>query len=52
MTTLREEARKQLPMLGYNTGQISVDILEAPVAAQSWFVLNRSIDIIEARAGR
>jgi len=45
---LPEEARKQLHTLGYNTGQMSVDIFEAPAAAQSWFVLNRIKDIVEA----
>ena len=49
---LPEEARKQLHTLGYNTGQMSVDIFEAPAAAQSWFVLNRIKDIVEAEGGQ
>jgi 2-iminobutanoate/2-iminopropanoate deaminase len=38
---LPESARTDLRALGYDTGQLSVDIFEAPIAAQSWFVLNR-----------
>ena len=34
-------ARTELASLGYHTGQMSVDVFEAPIAAQSWFVLNR-----------
>ena len=49
---LPEEARKQLHTLGYNTGQMSVDIFEAPAEAQSWFLLNRIKDIIEAMGGQ
>ena len=32
---------EQLKSLGYATGQMSVDIYEAPAVAQSWFVLER-----------
>ena len=49
---LPDEARRQLQMLGYNTGQMSVDIFEAPAAAQSWFVLNRIKDIVEEEGGQ
>ena len=45
-------AQSQLQTLGYNTGQMSVDIFEAPAAAQSWFVLNRIKDIVEAEGGQ
>jgi 2-iminobutanoate/2-iminopropanoate deaminase len=38
---LPAHARAELRTLGYDTGQLSVDILEAPIVAQSWFVLNR-----------
>ena len=31
----------ELASLGYATGQMSVDVFEAPIAAQSWFVLDR-----------
>jgi 2-iminobutanoate/2-iminopropanoate deaminase len=34
-------ARAELRSLGYDTGQMSVDIFEAPMVAQSWFVLSR-----------
>ena len=46
------EAQTQLQTLGYNTGQMSVDIFEAPAAAQSWFVLNCIKDIVEAEGGQ
>jgi enamine deaminase RidA (YjgF/YER057c/UK114 family) len=35
------EARMQLQELGYDTGQMSVDVFEAPIVSQSWFVLDR-----------
>jgi 2-iminobutanoate/2-iminopropanoate deaminase len=38
---LPEAARAELRRLGYDTGQLSVDIYEAPIVAQSWFVLDR-----------
>ena len=34
-------ARSALQGLGYATGQMSVDVFEAPIVAQSWFVLER-----------
>lgn len=34
-------ARQALAALGYVTGQLSVDTIEAPIVAQSWFVLER-----------
>ena len=49
---LPEVARNQLKTLGYNTGQMSVDIFEAPAAAQSWFVLNSIKNIVEAEGGQ
>ena len=45
-------AQNQLQSLGYVTGQMSLDIFEAPAAAQSWFVLNRIKDIVEAEGGQ
>ena len=45
-------AQNQLQSLGYVTGQMSVDIFEAPAVAQSWFVLNRIKDIVEAEGGQ
>lgn len=38
---LPAEARADLRRLGYDTGQLSVDVFEAPIVAQSWFVLSR-----------
>lgn len=38
---LPEAAQAALRGLGYATGQMSVDVFEAPVVAQSWFVLDR-----------
>ena len=37
--------REQLRSLGFDTGQMSVDIFEAPIVAQSWFVLDRIREI-------
>ncbi len=34
-------ARQELAGLGYDTGQVSVDAFEAPIAAQSWAVLHQ-----------
>ena len=45
-----EEARNGLRSLGYVTGQMSVDVFEAPIVAQSWFVLER-IRLIAAEHG-
>ena len=49
---LPQHALKDLKPLGYVTGQISVDIFEAPAVAQSWFVLNRIREIVEAEGGQ
>ena len=38
---LPAHAREQLRTLGYDTGQMTVDLYEAPAVAQSWFVLER-----------
>lgn len=38
---LPAHAREQLRALGYDTGQMTVDVYEAPIVAQSWFVLDR-----------
>ena len=38
---LPASAREQLRSLGYDTGQMTVDVYEAPIVAQSWFVLDR-----------
>jgi enamine deaminase RidA (YjgF/YER057c/UK114 family) len=49
---LPAEGKNQLQTLGYNTGQMSVDIFEAPAAAQSWFVLSSIKRIVEAEGGQ
>lgn len=38
---LPDHATQALRSIGYVTGQMSVDIYEAPAVAQSWFVLER-----------
>ena len=49
---LPSAAQTQLQALGYVTGQMSVDIFEAPAVAQSWFVLNSIKNIVEAEGGQ
>lgn len=44
---LPPHAREQLRGIGYDTGQMTVDIYEAPAVAQSWFVLDRIRQIAE-----
>ena len=51
-TDLPLDAQTQLKTLGYVTGQMSVDIFEAPAVAQSWFVLNSIKNIVEAEGGQ
>ena len=46
-----EEARTALQGVGYATGQMSVDIFEAPIVAQSWFVLERIRQIAAEHGG-
>ena len=46
-----EEARTALQAVGYATGQMSVDIFEAPIVAQSWFVLERIRQIAAEHGG-
>ena len=40
-----------LKPLGYVTGQLSVDVYEAPIVAQSWFVLDRVRQLAEEMGG-
>lgn len=47
---LPPEALPALRALGFATGQMSVDIFEAPIVAQSWWVLARIRDLA-AEAG-
>lgn len=49
---LAANAQTQLQSLGYVTGQLSVDIFEAPIAAQSYFVLSRIKELVEAEGGQ
>ena len=49
---LPEAARQALRALGYDTGQMSVDIFEAPIVAQSWLVLDRIRQLAEEHGGR
>ena len=49
---LPQHALKDLKPLGYVTGQMSVDIFEAPAVAQSWFVLSRIREIVETEGGQ
>ena len=51
-TDLPPPAQAQLQSLGYVTGQMSVDIFEAPAVTQSWFVLNSIKNIVEAEGGK
>jgi 2-iminobutanoate/2-iminopropanoate deaminase len=44
-------ARAELATLGYDTGQLSVDVFEAPIAVQSWFVLDRIRTIAQECGG-
>jgi len=46
------EALAPLRQLGYVTGQMSVDVFEAPIVAQSWFVLERIRQIAEEHGGQ
>lgn len=49
---LPQDALAPLRQLGYVTGQMSVDVFEAPIVAQSWFVLERIRQIAEEHGGR
>ncbi|WP_038211928.1 RidA family protein [Xenophilus azovorans] len=48
---LPEDARAELRRIGYLTGQMSVDVFEAPIVAQSWFVLSRVRELAMAHGG-
>jgi enamine deaminase RidA (YjgF/YER057c/UK114 family) len=49
---LPAQALSSLRPLGYVTGQMSVDVFEAPIVAQSWFVLERIRQIAEEHGGQ
>lgn len=48
---LPEAALVELRSIGYVTGQMSVDVYEAPIVAQSWFVLDRIRAIAREHGG-
>ncbi|MBI2771409.1 MAG: RidA family protein [Burkholderiales bacterium] len=48
---LPAEAVEALQSLGYVTGQMTVDIYEAPAVVQSWFVLDRIRQIAKEHGG-
>jgi enamine deaminase RidA (YjgF/YER057c/UK114 family) len=48
---LPESARTALQSVGYATGQLSVDVFEAPIVAQSWFVLERIRELAVGHGG-
>lgn len=48
---LPDDARRALAGLGFVTGQLSVDVFEAPIVAQSWFVLERIRQIAAEHGG-
>lgn len=45
-------AQAALRQLGYVTGQMSVDVFEAPIVAQSWFVLDRIRQLAQEHGGQ
>ncbi|WP_225781478.1 RidA family protein [Xenophilus sp. Marseille-Q4582] len=48
---LPEHARSALQGLGYATGQMSVDVFESAIVAQSWCVLERIRELAAAHGG-
>ena len=48
---LPEQAQGALRTIGYVTGQMTVDLYEAPAVAQSWFVLERIRQIAAEHGG-
>ena len=48
---LPPEALEPLRQAGYVTGQMSVDIVEAPIVAQSWYVLDRIRQLAQEHGG-
>jgi enamine deaminase RidA (YjgF/YER057c/UK114 family) len=47
-----EAGRAQLAAIGYPGGQMSVDVYEAPILAQSWFTLDAIRKLVEAEGGQ
>jgi enamine deaminase RidA (YjgF/YER057c/UK114 family) len=48
---LSAHARDRLRSIGYDTGQLSVDVFEAPIVVQSWVVLDRVMAIAAEYGG-
>jgi len=46
---LPDVARTELQRIGYDTGQLSVDVFEAPIVVQSWIVLDRIRSLAQAQ---
>ncbi len=46
------KALASLRKLGFVTGQMSVDVFEAPIVSQSWFVLDRIRQLAEEHGGK
>lgn len=44
-------AREALRGLGYDTGQLSVDVFESPIVVQSWLVLARIRELVNEHGG-
>lgn len=49
---LPTHALDELKSIGYATGQMSVDVFEAPAVVQSWFVLDRIRSIAAEQGGQ
>jgi enamine deaminase RidA (YjgF/YER057c/UK114 family) len=49
---LPPHARELLRSIGYDTGQMTVDLYEAPVVVQSWFVLERIRQVAHEHGAR
>jgi len=48
---LDASAREALRGIGYDTGQLSVDVFEGPIVVQSWLVLARIRELVIAHGG-
>lgn len=46
---LPDVARTELQRIGYDTGQLSVDVFEAPIVVQSWITLDRIRSLAQAQ---
>ncbi len=48
---LPDTARTAIRTLGYDTGQLSIDVFESPIVVQSWAVLERIRTTVESHGG-